>query len=64
MLRKLLKDRPRIKDALRVLGGQRAAPAFRGMRMPDGRPVSVELIMKTHGVTRERAEDIARRQTR
>lgn len=64
MIRKLLKEKPRVLDALRIFGGGRRGPAFRGMRMADGSPVPVELIMKTHGVTRERAEDIARRQTR
>lgn len=64
MLRKLLKETPRVLDRVRVLSGRRAAPAFRGMRMVDGSPVPVEMIMKTHGVTRERAEEIARRQTR
>lgn len=63
MLRKLLKETPRVLDGLRLFGGRRR-PEFRGMRMPDGSPVPVELIMKTHGVDRARAEDIARRQTR
>jgi len=62
MLRRLL-DKARITDRLRVVGG-RERPRFRGMRMPDGSPVPVELIMETHGVAWEEAERIARRQTR
>lgn len=63
MLRKLLKDTARVVDSVRVIGGGKA-PTFRGMRMPDGSPVTAEHIMKTHGVTRERAEQIAKRQAR
>jgi hypothetical protein len=63
MLRKLLKERTKVLDSLRIFGGRRAA-GERGMRMPDGSPVPVEHIMKTFGVTRERAVEIAQRQTR
>lgn len=63
MIRKLIKETARVVDDLRV-GTRWKAPTFRGMRMADGRPVSVELIMETHGVDRARAETIARRQTR
>ena len=63
MLKRLLREKPRVLDVLRLLGGQRK-PSFRGMRMEDGGPVTAEMIMKTHGVPRERAVEIARRQTR
>lgn len=63
MLKQLLKDKAKVFDRLRVQGGG-SRPRFRGMRMPDGSPVPVDHIMNTHGVSRERAEEIARRQTR
>lgn len=59
-----LKDRPKIWDSLRLWPGQVRDVTFRGMRMPDGSPVTVDTIMRTHGVARARAEEIARRQTR
>ena len=63
MLRKLLKEKTAVLDTLRIFGGKRAAGA-RGMRMPDGSPVPIEHIMKAFGVNRERAAEIAQRQTR
>ncbi len=63
VLDRLMKERVRVEDRLRVFGGRKARES-RGIRMPDGSPVTVETIMKTHGVTRERATEIARRQTR
>jgi hypothetical protein len=63
MLRKLLKEKTRMLDTLRLFGGKRAA-GERGMRMPDGSPVPVEHIMKAFGVNRDRATEIAQRQTR
>lgn len=62
-LRFFTKDRPRVKDSVRVFGGA-ADPGWRGMRMPDGSPVSVEKIMATFCVSRGMAEEIAKRSTR
>lgn len=64
MIRQLLKEKARVLDSLRVVGGGRRGPPFRGMRMPDGSPVPVETIMEQFGVDRARAEAIAKRQTR
>lgn len=67
MLRRVqqfLKERTRMEDTLRLFGGRKGPAAARGMRMADGAPVPVEHIMKTFGVTRVRAEEIAQRQTR
>jgi hypothetical protein len=58
-----LKDTPKIKDRVVVSGGG-IRPSFRGMRMPDGSAVPIELIMETHRVSREEARRIATRQTR
>lgn len=63
MLRRLMKETQKVVDRVSMLGGGRG-PKWRGMRMPDGSPVSVETIMRTHGVDRERAEKIAQRQNR
>jgi len=63
MLRKLLKERAHLVDDLRIFGAQKTTFA-RGIRMPDGSPVPVDIIMKNFGVPREQAEEIARRQTR
>ena len=61
---RLLKEGAKVRDTLRMLVADYSAPSFRGMRMADGSPVSVEMIMSTYGVPRERAEEIARRQSR
>lgn len=58
-----LKEVPQILDRLLIRGGGRM-PRFRGIRMPDGSPVPVELIMQAFGVGREEAERIQERQTR
>jgi len=63
-VRHLLKERTQMLDGIRIFGGRKGPAQARGMRMPDGSPVSVEHIMKTFGVTRARAEEIAQRQTR
>ena len=63
MLRRLLKEIPRVVDSVRVRG----APLLtrrRGSRMPDGAPLGVDRIMEAYGVDRPRAEEISRRQTR
>ncbi len=63
MLRRLLKEKAQVFDRVRVEGGG-PRPRFRGMRMADGSPVPIELIMQSHGVSREEAEIIQKRQTR
>jgi hypothetical protein len=63
MLRKFLKEKTRVLDALRIFGGKHAS-GERGIRMPDGSPVPVEHIMSTFGVDHARAAEIAQRQTR
>ena len=62
-VQKFFKELPRVTDRLRVQGGLRN-PDFRGMRMPDGSPVPVELIMETYGVDRPAAEKISQRNSR
>lgn len=63
MFGRILKDRPKVFDQIRVLGGG-PKPRYRGIRLPNGEPVPVETIMEKFGVSREEAELIAQRQTR
>lgn len=53
-----------MKDILRVVGGVSSTPTHQGIRMSDGSPVPVEVIMEQFGVSREEAEKIARRPSR
>lgn len=64
MISRLFKERPRVREVMRVLGGSPKRPRFRGMRLPNGDPVPVDCIMEQFGVSREAAERIAQRQTR
>lgn len=57
-----LKDVVRLKDRLTVKGG--VSSTERGIRMPDGSPVPVEVIMREFDVSREKAEEIASRSAR
>ena len=61
-VRKLLKDVPQVVDRIQVIGG--VSSTGRGIRMPDGAPVPVEIIMQQFGVNREKAEEIAARRSR
>jgi hypothetical protein len=61
MLRSMLKEVVRVKDRIAVVGG--LSSTGRGIRMPDGSPVPVETIMKEFGVSREQAEEIAKRRS-
>ena len=63
MIPRLFKDTPKIFDRIRVSGGAKKA-TFRGIRLADGSPVPVEVIMEKFQVSREEAEKIARRMTR
>ncbi len=63
MIRSLFKDVPRVLDRIRVSGGAGRAK-FRGIRLPDGSPVPVEVVMEQFQVSREAAEKIAARMTR
>jgi len=56
------KELVRVKDRLLLKGG--VSSTGRGIRMPDGSPVPVEVIMREFGVSREQAEEIAKRSTR
>lgn len=61
MLHRLFKETPRVLDRLRVVTGGGEAPGpTRGLSMPDGSAVPVEVVMETHGVPRARAEQIIR----
>lgn len=59
---KLLKDVPRVMDRIQIVGG--VSSTGRGIRMPDGTEVPVELIMEKFGVSQEKAEEIAARRSR
>ena len=66
MLKKLglkFKDAAKITDRLRMSGGGKR-PGYRGIQMPDGSPVPVEVIMKQFGVNQLQAGQIAERMSR
>jgi hypothetical protein len=61
---KLFKEAVRIRDTLTVTLSKVVSSSRRGVFMADGSPVPVETIQEAFGVSRERAEEIARRYTR
>ena len=65
MMRKLRKimDRPLVQDTLGFFGGL-TGKGGRGIRREDGRPVSVEDIMRTFGVQKNVAEQIYKRRSK
>lgn len=62
MLKRFLKEVTRVRDRVFVEGG--VSSSGRGIRMPDGSPVPVEVIMREFGVPRAEAEKIAARRSR
>ena len=61
MIRKFF-EAPRVQDSVHLVGGQQSEG--RGIRNPDGSPVTVEQIMASFDVDEDAARKIAARRSR